>query len=85
MIGNRVIPHHRFAWLVGAQGVMTFTAKIGFSNAASLALFMKLGYTEISRSSVFQEATLEKAVNDGNEVTWSPDWKRSNCVQQDLA
>lgn len=64
---------------------MTFQAKIGISNAASLALFRKLGYKEISRSSVFQEATLEMAVNDGDEVTWSPDWKRSNYEREGVA
>ena len=41
------------------QGITCFRAKIGLSNHSSFQLFGKLGYTEISRSSIFQEVTLE--------------------------
>ena len=41
------------------QGITCFRAKVGLSNESSLQLFGKLGYTEVSRSSIFQEATLE--------------------------
>ncbi|KAJ8038082.1 N-acetyltransferase 9 [Holothuria leucospilota] len=34
------------------------TAKIGFKNVKSLTLFEELGFTEVSRSEVFQEVTL---------------------------
>lgn len=40
------------------QGITSFQAKIGLSNASSLKLFGKLGYVEVTRSSVFNEATL---------------------------
>ena len=40
------------------QGICCFQAKIGLNNASSLRLFGKLGYTEVSRSSIFNEATL---------------------------
>ena len=47
-------------WL---QGINCFQAKIGFSNAASMKLFGRLGYVEVSRSHVFQEATLRLEVS----------------------
>ena len=40
------------------QGITCFQAKIGLSNESSLNLFGKLGYAEISRSKIFNEATL---------------------------
>lgn len=46
-----------------------FRAKISESNAASLALFAKLGYEHKNRSAVFQEITLE--LGKGNEG-WAP-------------
>jgi RimJ/RimL family protein N-acetyltransferase len=49
------------AHAVARLGVRLFRAKIGFDNAASLALFAALGYREVSRSEVFREATLELA------------------------
>ncbi|EGD72067.1 N-acetyltransferase 9 [Salpingoeca rosetta] len=39
--------------------VTKLVAKIGFSNAPSLALFERLGFKEVSRSEVFKEVTLE--------------------------
>ena len=48
-------------------GVRRFRAKIGFDNAPSLALFSGLGYTEVSRSDVFREATLELRVEEEEE------------------
>jgi RimJ/RimL family protein N-acetyltransferase len=49
------------AWAILNTGVQRFRAKIGVDNAPSLALFCKLGFAEVSRSEVFQEATLELA------------------------
>ena len=43
------------------QGVTKFRAKIGEANAPSIALFCKLGFVEVSRSSIFLEVTLELA------------------------
>jgi hypothetical protein len=41
-------------------GVKVLTAKIGFSNTASLHLFTQtLAFQEVSRSQVFEEVTLE--------------------------
>lgn len=45
-----------------AQGVTKFRAKIGEANAPSIALMNKLGYVEVSRSSIFKEVTLELPV-----------------------
>ncbi|OWF37494.1 N-acetyltransferase 9-like protein [Mizuhopecten yessoensis] len=42
--------------------VQEFTAKIGFSNVASIQLFHKLGFKEVSRSEVFEEVTLKHSV-----------------------
>lgn len=44
------------------QEITCFQAKIGLSNQSSLSLFSKLGYTESSRSSIFNEATLHLKV-----------------------
>ena len=51
-------------------GTTTFTAKIGFENAASNALFRGLGYEEKSRSDVFEETTYElRARDDAGNAT----------------
>ena len=50
------------------QGITCFRAKIGLSNHSSLQLFGKLGYVETSRSSMFQEATLESPVTDAAKL-----------------
>ncbi|XP_069123084.1 N-acetyltransferase 9-like protein [Argopecten irradians] len=44
--------------------VEEFTAKIGFKNIASIQLFQKLGFNEVSRSEVFEEVTLKYSVAD---------------------
>lgn len=38
--------------------VSLFSVKIGFSNVASIKLFTKLGFKEVSKSNVFKEVTL---------------------------
>ena len=38
--------------------ISMFSVKIGFGNVASIKLFTKLGFTEVSKSNVFQEVTL---------------------------
>ncbi len=53
------------AYAVSKLGIRLFTAKIGISNAPSLALFAKLGYTEVKRVEVFQEVHLQLAVEGG--------------------
>jgi RimJ/RimL family protein N-acetyltransferase len=50
------------AYAVSKLGIRLFTAKIGMSNAPSLALFAKLGYTEVKRVEVFQEVHLQLAI-----------------------
>ncbi len=45
------------------QAIQCFQAKIGLSNESSLRLFGKLGYVETSRSSIFNEATLQLQVS----------------------
>lgn len=37
--------------------VQTYTVKIGYSNNASINMFKKLGFTEVSRTDVFEEIT----------------------------
>ncbi|XP_046326244.2 N-acetyltransferase 9-like protein isoform X1 [Haliotis rufescens] len=49
---------------IEALGLTKITAKIGFSNAPSLAMFNKLGFVEVSRSDMFKEVTLEMVVDD---------------------
>ncbi|KAL3145230.1 hypothetical protein ABBQ32_000977 [Trebouxia sp. C0010 RCD-2024] len=51
------------AYCVKHLGISCFQAKIGFSNAASLRLFGRLGYVEVSRSQMFKEATLRLEVS----------------------
>lgn len=46
------------AYAVKYLGITCFQAKIGLSNQSSLNLFGKLGYAEISRSKIFNEATM---------------------------
>ncbi|XP_063634639.1 alpha/beta-tubulin-N-acetyltransferase 9 [Cydia splendana] len=41
-----------------------FEAKISMKNLISIAMFQKLGFEEISRSDVFEEVTLAKAVSE---------------------
>merc|ERR1712227_159809 len=40
-------------------GIERYTAKIGMQNETSLKMFKKLKFSEVSRSEVFQEVTLE--------------------------
>ncbi|XP_035829196.1 N-acetyltransferase 9-like protein isoform X2 [Aplysia californica] len=55
-----------------------FTSKIGYDNKASLKLFKKLGFQEISRSDVFKEVTLEfDASSHGVFNAWTPGY----CVE----
>ncbi|KAM3958247.1 microtubule-associated Nat9 [Aphomia sociella] len=41
----------------------TFEAKISVTNVISIKMFEKLGFSEISKSDIFQEVTLEKEVS----------------------
>ncbi|XP_046584687.1 N-acetyltransferase 9-like protein [Haliotis rubra] len=49
---------------VEVLGLTKITAKIGYSNSPSLAMFNKLGFIEVSRSDIFKEVTLELVVDD---------------------
>jgi RimJ/RimL family protein N-acetyltransferase len=51
------------SFAVQELNVSKFTAKISFHNLASIELFQRLGYVEVSRSNVFQEITLERKVD----------------------
>ncbi|KAJ8670637.1 hypothetical protein QAD02_001896 [Eretmocerus hayati] len=42
----------------------SFLAKISMNNETSIRMFNKLGFEEVSKSSIFKEITLEKKVND---------------------
>ena len=55
----------RSSFLIAAQGVTKFVAKIGETNLASQALFQRLGYAQTSRSEVFKEVTLEVSGGSG--------------------
>lgn len=50
------------AFAVETLGIHTFCAKIGESNQASLDMFRKLGFKEVSFSYIFKEWTLEMPV-----------------------
>ena len=50
------------AYAASRLGIRMFTAKVGEANAASLALFAKLGFVEVKRVPVFQEVHLQLAV-----------------------
>lgn len=45
-------------------GIQKYEAKVGCSNDASLRLFNKIGFTEVSVSEVFKEVTLEMNVTE---------------------
>ncbi|XP_028801703.1 N-acetyltransferase 9-like protein [Neltuma alba] len=47
------------AFAIEKLGINIFRAKIGESNAASLNMFQKLGFVQISHSSIFKEVTFE--------------------------
>ncbi|KAB2612223.1 N-acetyltransferase 9-like protein [Pyrus ussuriensis x Pyrus communis] len=47
------------AFAIENLAIHIFRAKIGEQNGASLSLFRKLGFEEISRSEIFKEVTLE--------------------------
>ncbi|KAG9443583.1 hypothetical protein H6P81_014923 [Aristolochia fimbriata] len=52
------------AFAVKNFGIQTFRAKIGESNAASLNLFRKMGFEDITYSEIFKEVTLELSVQN---------------------
>lgn len=49
--------------------IKTYQAKISYDNEASLNMFRKLKFDEISRSDIFKEITLQKSV-DENWMKW---------------
>ncbi|CAH1794231.1 unnamed protein product [Owenia fusiformis] len=44
--------------------VSVYTVKIGFDNNISLNMFTKLGFSEVSKSEVFKEVTLQLDINE---------------------
>ncbi|KAI0523414.1 hypothetical protein KFK09_005809 [Dendrobium nobile] len=56
------------AFAVNKYKIQTFRAKIGESNIASLKLFHKLGFKDVSYSEAFKEVTLELQVTDRSFV-----------------
>ncbi|KAK2648518.1 hypothetical protein Ddye_016007 [Dipteronia dyeriana] len=52
------------AYAVENFGIQVFHAKIGESNGASLSLFRKLGFEDVSHSEIFKEVTLELPVTN---------------------
>ncbi|KAK1292560.1 hypothetical protein QJS10_CPB17g02051 [Acorus calamus] len=55
------------AFVINKFDIQRFRAKIGESNVASLNLFRKLGFEEVSRSDIFKEVTLELEVKLNHE------------------
>ncbi|KAK1269340.1 hypothetical protein QJS04_geneDACA005250 [Acorus gramineus] len=55
------------AFAIKKFDIQRFRAKIGESNVASLNLFQKLGFEEVSRSGIFKEVTLELEVKLNHE------------------
>ncbi|XP_076886684.1 GCN5-related N-acetyltransferase 9-like [Bidens hawaiensis] len=51
-----------FVYAIEIHKINTFRAKIGDSNEASLNMFRKLGFKEVSHSEIFKEVTLELPV-----------------------
>ncbi|XP_063546238.1 alpha/beta-tubulin-N-acetyltransferase 9 [Cydia strobilella] len=73
MIGEMTARGKRLGWeavilmlLYGIKDINLkhFEAKISMKNLISIAMFQKLGFEEISRSDVFEEVTLAKAVSE---------------------
>jgi hypothetical protein len=65
-----------------SQGVRKYCAKIGEDNAASLALFQhRLGFVEVSRSSIFQVGGNSKQLNMSSTANISGLWRHVTHVQ----
>ncbi|KAL7750383.1 N-acetyltransferase 9 [Sorochytrium milnesiophthora] len=47
-------------------GIKIFRVKIGFDNTASIALFERLGFAEVSRSDFFREVTMETSASSSS-------------------
>ncbi|XP_053731686.1 N-acetyltransferase 9 [Synchiropus splendidus] len=54
---------------VAKLGIKKFEVKIGLDNKASIALFKKLNFREVSLCNVFKEVTLELTVSDSVQTT----------------
>lgn len=55
------------------MGVKQFQAKIGLDNIASIQMFHKFGFREMSRSEVFNEVTLAATSDDEAFVRYMKD------------
>ncbi|KAI8552139.1 hypothetical protein RHMOL_Rhmol06G0241700 [Rhododendron molle] len=52
------------AFAIENFSIHIFRAKIGESNEASLLMFRRLGFMEVSHSEIFKEVTLELQITD---------------------
>lgn len=62
--------------------VQQYQAKIGMNNFSSIQMFTKLGFTEVSRSDIFQEITMVKSVAD-EWVNWLKGHSPMNIIKID--
>ncbi|KAI4471162.1 n-acetyltransferase 9 [Holotrichia oblita] len=58
-----------FLYGIEKLNVKQYVVKITMDNNPSLQMFMRMGFVETSRSTIFQEITLEKVINS-EWITW---------------
>ncbi|XP_048870496.1 N-acetyltransferase 9 [Brienomyrus brachyistius] len=61
---GKEVTHMMMCYGVTKLGIRKFEVKIGLDNKVSIAMFKKFNFHEISVSEVFQEVTLELAVDE---------------------
>ncbi|XP_032822909.1 alpha/beta-tubulin-N-acetyltransferase 9 isoform X5 [Petromyzon marinus] len=64
-------------------GIKTYQAKIGMDNVVSISMFKKMHFKEVSRSNVFQEVTLQLAMDVDNSA-WLTE-QTAHVIQRDYA
>jgi len=68
-------------YAISYLGVKRFVVKIGTDNLASLSLFKKLGFNEVSRSDVFKEVTMTLETDEAMELQLKELTKHINISQ----